>query len=107
MLTIPKSTAESASPLELEFNERADRWEREASIHSAPAPKFLHRDYQWIISRGKPAIPLILKRLQTSRKDWFWALELLADDNPAKQSESFAESARLWLKWGYDNHYLP
>ena len=70
-----------------EFSERAERWELESAIHSSPAAKFLHPDYQGIMAMGTPIIPLILKRLKTSQSDWLWALEhLVPNENPAKAS---------------------
>jgi hypothetical protein len=92
---------ESEEALKREFDERADRWEREAAIHSAPAQKYLHRDYQFIMARGQPVIPLILKRLEKSRKDWFWALRHIAgpEADPAKDARNFDEAVRAWRIW--------
>src|SRR5438874_9942204 len=47
-----------------EFSERAVRWEKESSIHSSPAAKFLHEDYQFIMAKGEAVVPLILRRLE-------------------------------------------
>src|SRR6266550_6338931 len=103
-LTAPDHQAERpspSSPLEQEFNERADRWEKETAIHSSPAAKFLHRDYQFIMAKGERVIPLILKRLETSRSDWFWALQHIAgeQETPAKEARDFAEAVRAWREW--------
>ncbi len=98
-----------ASKLEQEFNERANRWEREAAIHSSPAAKFLHKDYQVIMAKGEKVIPLILKRLETSRKDWFWALSHIAGEkeNPAKEAKDFAGAVVAWREWARKHHYIP
>src|ERR1041385_1698476 len=42
-----------------EFNERAERWERESGVQSSPGMRFLHRDYATIIGMGEKALPFI------------------------------------------------
>ncbi len=91
------------SLLEQEFNERADRWETEAAIHSSPGSKFLHKDFVWIITRGKIIVPLILDRLNTSQSDWFWALENITQENPAKDAVDFESAVKAWQEWGRDH----
>lgn len=89
--------------LVVEFNERADRWEKETAIYSAPGPALLHKDYIAIIAKGvankKIIVPMILKRLQTSGSDWFFALENIAGENPAKNAETFADALNAWCGW--------
>jgi hypothetical protein len=86
-----------------DFNERAARWEKETAIYSAPGPALLHKDYIAIIAKGvankKLFVPLILKRLQTSGSDWFFALENIAEENPAKNAENFADALNAWCGW--------
>src|SRR6267378_3684054 len=55
----------ASSDLEKEFNERADRWEEQTGFQSSPTKRFMHEDYQTIMTMGDDVIPLILKRLQT------------------------------------------
>lgn len=88
--------------LEVQFKERADRWERESSIHSAPGAKYLHKDYISIMTKGDAVVPLILKRLKTSKKDWLWALDHIVpeDQNPAKGINNFKDASQAWLAWG-------
>jgi len=101
LLVIPQD-----SQLEKEFNERADRWERESSIHSSPGEKFFHRDYIRIIGKGERVVPFILKRLEKSKKDWLWALEHIIpeEENPAKGIEDFRDAVQAWLDWGKDKY---
>jgi hypothetical protein len=96
------SPSSSSSLLEKEFNERAERWERESSIHSSPGERFFHNDYIRIIGKGERVIPLILKRLERSKKDWLWALEHIVpeDENPAKGVENFRDAVKAWIEWG-------
>lgn len=84
------------------FNERAERWEQQSRIHTAPAAKFLHKDHMAILSRGWEVVPLILKRLETSTSDWLWSLEQIIgeDDNPARGCEDYSSARRAWLEWG-------
>jgi hypothetical protein len=98
---IPAAKVE-ADALEKEFNERADRWEKESSIHSSPGEKFMHRDYLRIIGKGEQVVPLILKRLQSSKKDWLFALENIVseEESPAKGIENFKGAVEAWLGWG-------
>jgi hypothetical protein len=100
--------AESTEALEQEFNKRADRWEKESGIHSAPSAKYLHRDYQYIISRGEKVIPLILNRLETSKKDWFWALRTISGEaeDPAGNSRNFGEAVEAWKNWARRKNLL-
>jgi hypothetical protein len=100
--------SESEEALEQEFNERAERWEKESGIYSSPGAAILHRDYQRIIGMGKPAIPLILERLQTSGADWFWALRHISgeEEDPAKNAQNIEEATLTWIKWGREKGYI-
>jgi hypothetical protein len=100
--------SKAPSRLEQEFNERADRWEREARIHSAPGAAILHRDYQSIIGMGQPAIPLILKRLKTSGGNWFWALRHISrvEEDPARDAKDIESAVEVWLEWGRKMRYI-
>jgi hypothetical protein len=86
-----------------EFNERAERWERETAIHSSPGATYLHKDYIAIISKGvankKTVVPLILKRIPNSGADWFFALENIAEENPAKDAINFDDALHAWCAW--------
>jgi hypothetical protein len=95
-------TDSKTSQLEKEFNERANRWEKESSIHSSPGEKFLHKDYLRIIGKGESVVPLILKRMETSKKDWLFALEHIVpeEENPAKGIENFRDAVEAWIDWG-------
>lgn len=98
--------APASAEMEREFNERADRWSRETGIQSSPTKRFMHEDYQTIMSMGRAAIPLILRRLQTNPDDWFWALKHLARDDAAKGAQDFGAAVRAWLDWGREQGYI-
>ncbi len=103
VLAKANSKVDADAKLKAEFNERAERWEKETAIHSAPGATFLHKDYIAIISKGvanrKVIVPLILKRLPTSGADWFFALENIAEENPAKDAKNFEEAFNIWCGW--------
>jgi hypothetical protein len=109
-ITYAEATQEnedSSSVLEREFNERADRWERETAIHSSPSATYFHRDYIAIIASGMAhrsvIVPLILKRIPDSGSDWFFALENIAGQNPAEGEEDFAQAVEAWRNWAAQN----
>src|SRR5579872_4508111 len=101
---IRESIARQSETLQEEFNRRAEKWEIESAIHSSPGSKFLHKDFIWIITRGKQIVPLILERLNTSRSDWFWALENITQENPAKDAKDFKSAVKAWQAWGWEDH---
>lgn len=94
------------SDLEKEFTERADRWEKQTGIYSSPTKRFLHEDYQTIMTMGESVIPLILKRLQTKPNDWFWALKHFARKDMALGNDSFSGAVKAWLDWGIEKKYI-
>lgn len=102
--TVPSQR--TASELEEEFTQRADRWHKETSFQSSLGAKFMHDDYQTIMAMGQPVIPLILARLKTKREHWFWALKHLAKEDVADGAETPSAAAKAWLKWGKDQGYI-
>lgn len=96
-----------SSKLEAEFNERADRWEKETAVHSSPGSTYLHKDYISIMAKGaenKAAIvPLILKRLPNAGTDWFFALQYIAGENPAKDATDYPNAIKAWRNWAKQN----
>jgi hypothetical protein len=92
--------------LESWFNEHADRWEKETGIHSSPAKRFMHKDYQAIMAKGPQVISLILRRMKNNPDDWFWALKFLAEEDAASNVQGFDAAVGAWLKWGADKGYV-
>jgi len=88
---------------ETEFKERADRWEQETAIFSAPTAFYLHKDYMVITAKGienpKLVVPLILHRLSIHGGDWFFALERIAGENPAKDCNDYQDALKAWNDW--------
>ncbi len=98
------------SRLESEFTERANRWAHDTAIYSSPSAMYLNKDYMVIIAKGlehpNVIVPLIFKRLSQQGGDWFFALEQIADENPAKDAEDYAGALRAWREWAVNRGYI-
>lgn len=88
------------------FSELADRWEEDTSIESMLERMVLHPAYQQIIGLGRPAIPLILDRLQRSAGHWFWALVAITRQDVAYGEETVEGARKAWLVWGRQHGYI-
>lgn len=100
----------SKAKLEAEFNELADRWENETAIHSSPGSTYLHKDYISIMAKGsrnkEAIVPLILKRLPNAGSDYFFALQYIAGENPAKYAKDFNGAIKAWHDWANQNGFI-
>ena len=58
--------------------------------------------YQQIIGMGPRVLPLILRELEHKPEHWFWALRLIAQEDPVLPDHRgvVAEMTQDWLKWG-------
>jgi hypothetical protein len=94
--------------LEIKFKELLARWKTETGGMSSPSSIRMNRNYQKIIGLGRAVIPLILQELVNKPDDWFYALEMLVDDNenPITEDMGFNESTAAWLRWGKDRRIL-
>src|SRR5262249_44506543 len=94
------SAPQTDPSLEREFNIRAERWEKETAIHSSPTQTYLHRDYYALVGMGisnpNAIVPLILKRIPNTGADWFFALETITEENPAKEAQDFEKALEAW-----------
>lgn len=86
------------------FEELADQWRRETAMLSSIQEIVIHPAYQRIMAMGKPAIPLVLRRLRDEGGYWFWALLAMADleHDPAAALTRHSDARRAWLQWGND-----
>jgi transposase-like protein len=100
----------SSKKIEAEFNLIADRWETETAIHSSPGGMYLNKDYIAIIAKGveRPEVyvPLILNRLSVRGGDWFFALENIAGENPAKDCEDYENALIAWRDWATQRGFI-
>ena len=96
---------EGSQDLADRFHELADRWEHETWMLSSSAQMAAHPDCKAIVSLGMPAVPLILKRMQTQGGHWYRVLRDITKVNPVAPAErgNVAAMQRAWLRWGRDH----
>ncbi len=96
---------ERRQDLAARFHALADRWEDETVFLSSSAHMAAHPDYKAIVSLGMPAVPLILKRMQTQGGHWYHVLRDITKVNPVDPAErgNVAAMQRAWLRWGRDH----
>jgi hypothetical protein len=90
------------------FDALASRWEMETSHLSRVEQRIMHPCYQKIIAMGPIVLPHILHRLRDRPDHWFWALNLLANENPVPPDfrGTASDAARLWVEWGERQGYV-
>jgi hypothetical protein len=85
------------------FQEQADKWERETAFLSATPMIVMHESYQAIMSIGPDMVPILLRDMQKTRRQWFWALRHLepnADPIPSKDHGNVDKMIEAWVEWG-------
>lgn len=84
------------------FERLKDDWKEQSQYLSNTTQMTMLRPYQQIIGLGSPVIPLILEELSREPDQWFWALEVLSDENPvvAESVGNVALMTEAWLNWG-------
>lgn len=92
--------------LEVLFENLADTWEIETAFESVVTRQAMHPAYQRIIGLGRPAVSLILRRLQREPRQWFWALTAITGEDPAQETSSAGAAAEAWLRWGSERGLL-
>ena len=93
---------------EAKFRDLAYKWEQATVLLSSMTEIVCHPAYQEIISMGKEAIPLILKKLQKQPGYWFEALRCITGENPVSvEAQGDIELlTKAWLDWGKDQGYI-
>ncbi len=66
------------------------------------------KPYQQIIGMGELAVPLILEELQREPDQWFWALEMITQENPVPRQAAgkVRQMAEAWIAWGKEKGFL-
>jgi hypothetical protein len=94
------------STLAERFREQAHKWGRETQHLSSPAQMMMHPSYQAILGMAlenkKEIIRLLIIDLQQHRKEWFWALSFLTQENPITPSDAGKMDRMIaaWVNWG-------
>ena len=87
------------------FRDLADRWEEETMFMSNSEQATSLPSYDAIVQLGDPAVPLILKRMQTRGGHWFHALRDITKEDPVAPADwgNVAAMQKAWLRWGRDH----
>jgi hypothetical protein len=85
-----------------EFLRLAQQWREDTLVLSSVAKRAMHPSYQRIIGLGWGVVPLVLRELRDRPNHWFWALNALTGESPAKAANNFDEARFAWLQWGRD-----
>jgi hypothetical protein len=83
------------------FRDLADRWERETSHVSSITKRVMHPCYQSILGMGPNVVSLLIRDMQENRRDWFWALQHLTQENPvsARDAGNLDKMIAAWVGW--------
>lgn len=84
------------------FHALAEQWKRETGHFSIFSQKAMHPLYQGIIKLGERALPVLIKELDKSPRNWFWALRKISGCNPVKEGASVEEAVEAWKRWWND-----
>jgi hypothetical protein len=85
-----------------EFRKHEQKWMRETKYMSSLTDKYLHPSYARIIGMGERVVPHILRSMEQSPNDWFYALRAITGENPVSspQAGDMDRMTRAWLAWG-------
>src|SRR5690348_6266652 len=88
--------------LEQRFCEQADKWDVETRHLSSPTQKIAHQSHQAILGMGPDVVPLLLRDLVQNRREWFWALSYLTQENPIRREDAGKMDRMIaaWVNWG-------
>jgi hypothetical protein len=93
----------------IRFFNLKSQWEEETAMLSSITEIAMHPCYQQIIGMGPSAIPLILYEMSRKPGHWFWALKSITGEDPVepKYRGRIKEMTNAWIKWGWEQSYLP
>ncbi len=99
-------TAENRALAE-KFEALYQKWKSETGLYSGGSAIFENENYQKMIRLGKPAVPLMLKKLQKELTMLFPALVKITGENPILEKHIGYphKMAKDWLKWGKSKGY--
>ena len=102
MSPISSDSVSTAAELRAEFERLTAEWKQETAHLSSSSMIATHRAYREIIAMGKEAIPFILRDLEESPSQWFWALRSIAGESPVRPEDrgNVDTMTTAWLDWG-------
>ncbi len=94
--------------LEETFAHLAAEWRRDTEYQSSITRIAMHPAYRRIIGMGPEAVPLILRDLQDTESQWFWALRAITGEDPIPFEDRgcIDRMTRAWIRWGYQKRVL-
>jgi hypothetical protein len=94
--------------LEERFRELAENWERETGSLSSLTKRVMHKNYQAIVGMGQQVVPILLRDLRDNRRDWFWALSAITQENPVDRVDAGRVDKMIaaWVDWGRKKRML-
>ncbi len=103
-----RDSLDAEADLQAEFEELACKWKRETAYLSSLTTIAQHHAYQEIIGMGKAAIPMILRDLEVSHAQWFWALRAITRESPVSPDDRGNVQAMTvaWIEWGKNRRYI-
>ena len=113
----PPSTSSTASKIsstiedslaQLEFNILSKAWKEDTWYVSSPNRIAEHPAYQAIIEKGESILPMILRDLEKSHAQWFWALTSITNESPVlfEDRGNIEAMTEAWLAWGKEHQYI-
>ena len=100
-------TARSDGEVRERFVELHEEWSSRTMFSSALDDLIYDEAFQRILAMGPQVIPLALDQLHSEPIPWFYALKMLADEDPAEGISDPDEAIERWLSWGRANGILP
>ena len=105
-----QSTSRHTSKEEIleRFQRLAREWKERSRYLSNTAQMAMLKPYQRIIGMGEHALPLILEELGREPDHWFWALEMITEEDPVPPEAAgrVNQMAQAWIEWGKKHGYL-
>lgn len=96
-----------------EFMELAEKWMKETK-DIKNTEKYFNRNYAQIVEMGRKIIPILLDEIveelgktKGEPGKWFWALKLIAGENPVpgRFRNKPKKAASCWLHWGNEHGF--
>ena len=90
------------SATEKKFGRLKDEWRRDNLVTSSITKLCTHPAYQRIIGMGAAVVPLLLRELQDDPDHWFWALNVITEEDPVKREDAgdLRKMSQAWPDWG-------
>lgn len=100
--SVAVQSVEIPNGLEQRFLLLAERWQAETGSLSSVTKRVMHPSYQAIVGMGQDVLPILLRDLQMTGRDWFWALSAITQENPIAREDAgrVDKMTSAWVSWG-------